>query len=72
MGTTFLLTVLAWVFFRADNLEMALGYLIGIVSLDSGDFLQLPYYLFLIITLHISIDWSMRGKTSNKLLFFSY
>jgi D-alanyl-lipoteichoic acid acyltransferase DltB (MBOAT superfamily) len=32
MGTTFLLTVLAWVFFRAESITMALGFLKGIIS----------------------------------------
>ena len=66
MGKTFLLCVLAWVFFRADNLEMALSYLIGIVSNTSGNSLQLPYYLMLILILQISIDWSIRSGTLNK------
>lgn len=39
MGTTFLLTVLAWVFFRAESITMAFGFLQGIVS--NGIF-QLP------------------------------
>src|SRR6056300_219048 len=32
MGTTFLLTVLAWVFFRAESITIALGFLKGIIS----------------------------------------
>ena len=36
MGTTFLLTVLAWVFFRAENIKMALNYIYGIVSVKEG------------------------------------
>ena len=43
---------------------MALSYLIGIVSNTSGNSLQLPYYLMLILILQISIDWSIR--TLNK------
>lgn len=41
MGTTFLLTVLAWVFFRAESITLALGYLKGIVS---QDLLQIPFF----------------------------
>lgn len=41
MGTTFLLTVLAWVFFRAESLTMAFGFLKGIVG---QGFLQIPEF----------------------------
>ena len=41
MGSTFLLTVIAWVFFRAENITMALGFLKGIVI---QDLLQIPEF----------------------------
>ena len=41
IGTTFTLTVLAWVFFRAENIEHAWSYLSGIFSFS---LLSSPYY----------------------------
>ena len=68
MGTTFLLTVLAWVFFRAESISMALGYLKGIIS--NGVF-QLPSFgggYFVLVTLSfialfLIIEWVNRGET---------
>ena len=41
MGVTFLLTVLAWVFFRAESITMAVGFLKGIVG---QKLLQIPEF----------------------------
>lgn len=62
MGLTFILTVFAWIFFRANNLNHALNYIGGIFS---ESFFTIPYYeglgfsrnlVFLIIFL-IGIEW---------------
>ena len=68
MWTTFLLTVLAWVFFRSNDLAMAVEYLIGIISLNSGNSFPLPYFLLLIIIFQLALEWGMRGVEVNKFL----
>ena len=68
MGTTFLLTVLAWVFFRAENIVHASHFLKGIVR---NSFFELPNVngkfnilnYFLLIIFMITIEWKSRGKT---------
>lgn len=65
MLTTFALTVLAWVFFRAENIEHALSYLSTIFS---KSLFTIPYYSgmkmpMLLILLFVSIEWIGReGK----------
>lgn len=60
---TFGLTILAWIFFRAENLNHAFNYLAGIF--DSSIF-SIPQYLPLMILLLIIfffiIEWIGRGK----------
>jgi len=67
MGTTFLLTVLAWVFFRAENISHATSFLQKVFSIT---IIKSPYYpgigstkytlLFLLIL--VVFDWVNRGK----------
>ena len=67
MGTTFLLTVLAWVFFRAESVSHAISFLKRIIS--EGLFL-LPYFegrlqgalTLIFITLFLSFEWRKRDK----------
>ena len=62
MGTTFLLTVLAWVFFRAESLAHAMKYLGGIFS---ETIIQTPYFngrrgalmLLLLIAVTVLMEW---------------
>lgn len=58
MSLTFSLTVLAWIFFRSNNLSHALSYLAGIFS---KSLLSIPTYkppyLFLLLCLFILIEW---------------
>lgn len=42
IGITFLLTVLAWIFFRAENISHAMAYIKGIIS---QGLLSLPHFL---------------------------
>lgn len=61
--TTFGLTVLAWVFFRAENINHATNYLLTIFSksiLESID--NIPYGLFIILLFFISVEWLNRDK----------
>ena len=68
MGTTFLLTVLAWVFFRAESITMALGFIKGIVS---QGLLQVPVFngrhqaaitILLVLGL-LTVEWVGRNYT---------
>lgn len=65
IGTTFSLTVLAWIFFRADNLHHAAQYIKDIFNKKlftiphfSGIGLALPFFCFLLI--FIAIEWMQR------------
>jgi len=64
MGTTFLLTVLAWIFFRASSLKVALEYITAMFRINhkshqlfnkSEDLL-----LLLIVFTFLIIEWSSR------------
>ncbi|PSG86526.1 MBOAT family O-acyltransferase [Aurantibacter aestuarii] len=58
---TFLLTVLAWVFFRANNLSHAFNYLKGIASKSIFSLPEVrPSYLILLIVFFICIEWMGR------------
>jgi len=65
MALTFGLTVIAWVFFRAESMEHAIRFLMGIID---SSIISLPYYVglgfakFLIILLPIFllIEWFAR------------
>ncbi len=56
---TFTLTLFAWIFFRADNLSHAFGYIEGIFTTDffgqSADFIPGPLYLLLAV--FILTEW---------------
>ena len=64
MLLTFSLTVLAWIFFRAENLAHALAYISGIFS---KSFFQppaiLPFPLFILIGIFMLIEWL--GRENN-------
>ena len=73
IGTTFLLTVLAWVFFRAESMSMALGYLKGILS---HGLMQIPVFdgrtqvaitALFVIGLLVA-EWMNRGKSHSLML----
>ncbi len=67
MGFTFLITVVAWIFFRSTSLEAAFNYLGGI--LDSS-FLSFPLLetimstkaLILLIFFMLGIEWTSRAR----------
>lgn len=68
MGLTFGLTVIAWVFFRAENIGHAMNYLAGMFS---KSLFSIPYYegigfaskIFPIIILFFMIEWFGRKGT---------
>ncbi|MDA3817094.1 MAG: MBOAT family protein [Prolixibacteraceae bacterium] len=67
MGITFSLTVLAWVFFRAENIGHALNYLSTIFSKSLLSFPRFPqmglaFSTIILITIFIIIEWLGRDK----------
>ncbi|MCL4147772.1 UNVERIFIED_CONTAM: hypothetical protein GTU68_031877 [Idotea baltica] len=60
---TFLLTILAWVFFRANNISHALSYLNGIWSKSLFSIPEIhPSYVLILIILFLSVEWLQRDK----------
>lgn len=63
MLLTFCLTLLAWIFFRAENVSHAISYLSEILSLSIFTIPQiLPKSLFLILAFFIVIEWLGREQ----------
>ncbi len=65
IGFTFLLTVFAWIFFRAKSIQQAFDYIAGIFSKKLfGSFeIDVPKKLFAVIALFMLIEWMGReGK----------
>ena len=67
MSITFMLVVIGWILFRADSIEQAWGYLLGIFnkSLFTAPWLHLrSYYLpvLLSILVLLIVEWVQRGK----------
>ena len=61
MGITFGLTVFAWIFFRADNIEHAINYLNEIFSFSLFTAPEIiPKTVLLLIFIFILIEWSGR------------
>ena len=80
MGTTFLLTVLAWVFFRADNLEVAIDIISNIFSpelIESPQIQNLGRWrtkfppLILSLLILLSVEWFTRDRIYSSRLLFS-
>ncbi|MFC4220504.1 MBOAT family O-acyltransferase [Flagellimonas marina] len=62
IGTTFLLTILAWVFFRAENLEHAFSYLKGIFTKLDTPLEFIPWSLFLFLMVFLVMEWMGRRE----------
>ncbi|CAM4415103.1 MBOAT family O-acyltransferase [Zobellia nedashkovskayae] len=63
IGSTFILTVLAWVFFRAENISHALNYLKGIFDMSFFSKPQIfPTTILSLLTIFIFIEWLQREK----------
>ena len=62
MFLTFGLTVIAWVFFRAENIEHALSYLLDMFSASVFSMPQiLPWDIIILILILLIIEWIGRG-----------
>lgn len=58
---TFILTVFAWIFFRAENIGHALNYISGIFSLSTFSLPEIrPTNLFLLVIIFLIIEWMGR------------
>lgn len=63
IALTFGLTVIAWIFFRANNITHAKNYLLTIFSKTIFDpIVNIPYGLFLIMIFFIIVEWLNRKK----------
>ncbi|MEJ2543088.1 MAG: MBOAT family O-acyltransferase [Calditrichaceae bacterium] len=62
MGSTFLLTVLAWVFFRAENITIAFKYLSKIFSASIISAPQIFPRIYMYILFFLIIEWLQRNK----------
>lgn len=63
IGITFGLTVLAWIFFRAENVGHALSYLSGIFSMTLFSLPKItPILLFVLIFIFMIIEWIGREE----------
>jgi alginate O-acetyltransferase complex protein AlgI len=63
MGATYSLTLLAWVFFRAEDLQHAFSYLAGIFSKSLFSIPQIkPIVLIISVILFLIIEWSGKGQ----------
>jgi D-alanyl-lipoteichoic acid acyltransferase DltB (MBOAT superfamily) len=63
MLRTFSLTVLAWIFFRSDNLTLALSYLKQILSFSFFTIPEVrPTKVLILVVLFVLIEWSGREK----------
>ena len=63
INVTFLLTTLAWIFFRADSIQHAFSYLGGIFSMSLFTLPETrPKFLFVLILIFLAVEWLQRSK----------
>lgn len=60
MGITFFITVIAWVFFRANTIAEAVHYVNGLFSINSIKFPEVDIKSFLFIGVLIGVEWLNR------------
>ncbi|GGG53034.1 MBOAT family O-acyltransferase [Bizionia arctica] len=74
MGVTFGLTVIAWVFFRAENVSMALDFLSRMFNMSLFTIPQIrPTSLLLFLIIFIAIEWAGRTYVfAIERLWFKY
>ena len=61
MFSTFMLTVLAWIFFRADSISIAFDYIYKLFNHSLVSIPKIrPTYLFALIALFLNIEWAGR------------
>ena len=63
MGTTFFITLIAWVFFRSENVSHAFSYLSGMFSKSLFSIPQRhPIELMILIGIFVLVEWFQRDK----------
>lgn len=63
LGTTFILTTIAWIFFRSENLGSAIDYLKGILSTSIISKPEVASFDFMIMLIcFIMVEWFSRNK----------
>ncbi|WP_276166291.1 MBOAT family O-acyltransferase [Zobellia alginiliquefaciens] len=63
ISTTFIITVLAWIFFRAENVTHAFSYLTGIFDKSFFSYPEIfPTTTIVLVILFIGIEWLQREK----------
>ena len=63
INVTFLLTTLAWIFFRADSVTHAFNYLGEIFSMSLFTLPEVrPKFLFVLLFLFLAVEWLQRNK----------
>ena len=63
IGITLLITLIAWVFFRAESIADAIQYIGGMISLSLFSTPELfPQDLLLLILLFVIVEWLQRNK----------
>jgi D-alanyl-lipoteichoic acid acyltransferase DltB (MBOAT superfamily) len=80
MGITFCITVLAWIFFRSENLGNAFNYIATILSTSFLTFPQIfPKTLFLLIVIFMIIEWlgrdgeyAMSFISKNRFFYYKF
>jgi alginate O-acetyltransferase complex protein AlgI len=64
MALTFVLTTIAWILFRSENIESALQYYVGIFSSSFFSYpSQRPTYLLILLSIFICIEWIGRRES---------
>lgn len=63
IGTTFFLTVIAWVFFRAESVSQAVAYLRGVFSWSLFSVPEiLPGDVLAFLSVFVAVEWAQRHK----------
>ena len=70
MASTFSLTCLAWIFFRAKDIPHALDYIGGLFSITILDVPTVrPYFLFARILFLLLVEWTSRHREHGLAVF---
>lgn len=60
---TFIITCVAWIFFRARSTEHAVGYLLGILDASTFSIPRgIPAFLILAVLFQVIVEWTQREK----------
>ncbi len=60
--TTYILTCIAWIFFRAESVSVALEYIVNIINQKNSHSINISGYIASIIALFLIVEWLQRTK----------